>query len=258
MLETNSGGSASAGAAGTGTAPRSRSRIAAIVAAASLVGGVDPALVVGEGAGEDRQLVAQVVEDQHRVGHHQRQVGQAERVGVRLAQRLDRPHQVVAEEADGAADERRQPLDRGRPVGGEPLADRGVGVGRGVLAQRRRAGGGTLAAPFRERALAPAQDRARAQADERVAADLALLGRLEQEAGRAGGLAGAQLEEGRDRGLAVVDDPRPHRHDVALAGQLARLLQARLEPQLGGVNRYGHSALPSPAPARSRAGRAGR
>ena len=52
------------------------------------------------------------------VGDHQRHVGQPERVGVGLAERLDRADQVVAEEADGAAGERRQALDRGGPVAG--------------------------------------------------------------------------------------------------------------------------------------------
>ena len=82
----------------------------------ALVGGVDLAALLGEGAGHDRQLVAQVVEDEQHVGDHQRHVGQPERVGVGLAERLDRAHQVVAEEADGAAGERRQALDRGEPV----------------------------------------------------------------------------------------------------------------------------------------------
>ena len=81
-----------------------------------LVGGVDLAVLLGEGAGEDRQLVAEVVEDEQHVGDHQRHVGQPERVGIRLAERLDRADQVVAEEADGAAGEGRQALDRGGPV----------------------------------------------------------------------------------------------------------------------------------------------
>ena len=82
-----------------------------------LVGSVDPALVTGEGAGHDRQLVAQVVKDEQQVGDHQRHVGQAERVGVWLAKRLDRAHEVVAEEANGAAGERRQAFDRSQLEG---------------------------------------------------------------------------------------------------------------------------------------------
>ena len=182
--------------------------------------------------------MAQVVEDEHHVGDHQRHVGQPERVGVGLAERLDRAHQVVAEEADRAAGEGRQALDRRQPVAVQVLGDGRVGIGRLVRASARRRRG-RLAAPLGEDAVAPAQHRARAEADERVAADLALLGRLEQEAGRPLGLAGAQLEEGRDRRLAVVDEAGADRDDVALRGQLARLLEARLEPQLG-LSRDGH------------------
>ncbi len=188
----------------------------------ALVGGVDVAVILGEGAGEDRQLVPQVVEDEHHVGDHQRHVGQPERVRVGLAERLDRADQVVAEEADRAAGERRQPLDRRRPVAGEVLGDGRIGVRR---VHRR-------AAVLAQRAVAPAQHRARADADERVAADLALLGRLEQEAGSARRLAGSQLEEGRDRRLAVVDEAGAYRHDVALGGQRPRLIEGRLEPDL--------------------------
>ena len=50
----------------------------------------------------------EVVEDDEHVGEHQRHVGQPERVGVGLAERLDGAHEVVAEEADRAAGERRQ------------------------------------------------------------------------------------------------------------------------------------------------------
>ena len=66
--------------------------------------------------------MAQVVEDKHRVGDHQCHVGEAELIGVGLAERLDRAHQVVAEEADGAACERRQVLDRGGRVAAKRAA----------------------------------------------------------------------------------------------------------------------------------------
>ena len=174
--------------------------------------------------------MAQVVEDEQHVGDHQRHVGQPERVGVGLAERLDRAHQVVAEEADRAAGERRQVLDRGEPEAGEALGDRGVGVRRLAV----------LPPCLAEDPVAPAQHRARADADEGVAADLALLGRLEQEAGRPLGLAGAQLEEGRDGRLAVVDEACADGDDVALGGELPGLVEARLDPQLGGVSRDGH------------------
>ncbi len=189
----------------------------------ALVCGVDPTLVIGEGAGHDRQLVAQVVEDEQQIGHHQRHVGQSERVGIWLAERLDRAHQVIAEEADRAAGKRGQALDRRELEGGEMLGNRSVRIG-GV-------GGPTLG--IAQHAIAPAQHRARPEADEGVATDLPLLGRLEQEAGSPLGLTGAQLEESGDGRLAVVEQACADRHHVAVPGQGARLLQARFEPQLG-------------------------
>ena len=68
--------------------PRPRSRRSA---RASLV-------VVRVDVREDRDSCAEVVERDEHVGQHQRQVGQADRVGVRLAERLDRAHEVVAEQ----------------------------------------------------------------------------------------------------------------------------------------------------------------
>src|SRR3954447_12010278 len=102
----------------------------------------------------------------------------------------------------------------------EVLGDSGVGVGRVA----------SLPPILAEHPVAPTQHRARAEADEGVAADLALLGRLEQEAGRALRLAGAQLEERRDRRLAVIEQAGADRHHVAVLGQSASLLEARLEP----------------------------
>ena len=72
----------------------------------------------------------EVVEDDEHVGEHQRHVGQAEHVRVGLAERLDGAHEVVAEEADRAAGER-------RPVGERRLAvlgDLGGGDRVGVAA----------------------------------------------------------------------------------------------------------------------------
>ena len=138
-----------------------------------------------------------MVEGEHQLADHQRQVGQAERVGVRLAERLDRAHEVVAEEADRAAGERRQLLRLGDREPAEDLGGRAVRVGDGAARRPRRRGLG-------QRAVRPAQLEPRAEAEERVAAEPALLGRLEQERRPGEGL--AQLQEGRDRRLAVVDE----------------------------------------------------
>ena len=162
----------------------------------------------------------EVVEDDEAVGEHEREVGQPELVGVGVAERLDRAHEVVAEEADGPARERRQVAQRRLAVAAD-LA-RGELVGVALVAQR------------------PAHDGTWAQADERVAPDaLALLGRLEQEGGR-GGVGAAQLEERRDRRLAVVDEGVAQRHEVVLARQLADLGRRRVDGQRRGLNGDGH------------------
>ena len=137
MLEVKRGGSATSGRSGDRDGAAQPLADVGDRRRGALVGGVDPALVVGEGAGHDRQLVAQVVEDEQHVGDHQRHVGQPERVGVRLAERLDRAHQVVAEEADRAAGERRQALDRRRLGSGQVLGDR-ARRGRAPSRSRRR------------------------------------------------------------------------------------------------------------------------
>ncbi len=135
---------------------------------------------------DDGDRVLEVVEGDERVGEHERHVGQAHRVGVGRAERLDRAHEVVAEVADRAAGERRQVRVAGQArapdlLGGERVRVAGV-------AER------------------PAQHVAGPEADERPAPDpLALLGGLQQERG-AGGIGFAQLQERRDRRLAVGDE----------------------------------------------------
>ena len=176
------------------------------------VGGLEVAavVVVGVDVDEHADRVAQVVEDHEHVGEHQRHVRQPDRVGVRLAQRLDRAHEVVAEVADGAAGERRHVRPRRLAVARDLGGGVAVGIG-GLVAQR------------------PAHDLARAHPDEAVAPDLlAALGGLEQERLRRR-LAAAQLQEGRDRRLGVVDERVAQRDRVVLAGQLANLVEARLD-----------------------------
>ena len=127
------------------------------------VRGLDVSLVVDERVREQRQLVALVVEDHQRLGDHQRHVRQPERVGVRLAERLDGSHEVVAEEADGAAGERRQALDR-RRAGTAPgtRATARVGIGRSRSSRSPRSAA-RRRHPSTRRALpvCPAQHRTR-------------------------------------------------------------------------------------------------
>src|ERR1044072_3490221 len=134
-----------------------------------------------------------------------------------------RAHRGVAEEAAGAPGKGRQALDRGEPEARHVGSHRGVGIGRVAV----------LGAGLAQDPVAPTQDRAGPNADEGVAPALALLARLEQEAGRPLGLSRAQLEEGRDGRLAVVDETGPNRGHVALGGGAPRLPAARLYPPLG-------------------------
>jgi hypothetical protein len=147
--------------------------------------------------------VAQVVERQQHVGHHQRQIGDADVVAVRLADgRLGAADQVVAEQADRAAGERRQPLQRGDPEAVQLLGHCRVGIR--VVAERH---------PDR---------RARVHPEERPAPDaLPLLGGLEQERRPAA----AQLEVGGHGRLAVGDERVTQRHQVVLARQLAHAVE---------------------------------
>ena len=132
--------------------------------------------------------------------------------GFGLAERLDGADEVVAEEADRAAGERRHVrprrlAERAGLVGGEL-----VRVG-GLVAER------------------PAHDLARAHADERVAPELlAALGGLEQERGELR-LAAAELQERRDGRLGVVDEAVAQRDEVVVGRELADLVEARLDRQ---------------------------
>ncbi len=75
------------------------------------VGGLEVVLHVGVCQHRDRAL--EVVEDDQRVAKHQGQIGQAERIGVGLPQRLDGPHEVIGEHAHRPAGERREARERG-------------------------------------------------------------------------------------------------------------------------------------------------
>ncbi len=141
-----------------------------------------------------------------------------ELVGIRLADaRLGAAHEVVAEQPDRAAGERRQAVERRDPPAAQLLGDEPVGIG--VLAEHQP------------------DHRARAEAEERPAPDLlTLLGRLEQERGAVA----AQLQVGRDRRLAVGDECVAQRHERVLARQLAHLVEARRQAQPADVSGDGH------------------
>ncbi len=177
----------------------------------------------------------EMVEHDERIGEHQRHVGQPERVGPRLAERLDGAHEVIAEEADGATGERRAVLDRRLLEARDVL--RGERIRVAAVGER------------------PAEHGARAKADERPAPDaLALICGLEQKRGLARRQR-AQLQERRDGRLAILDEAVAQRDQVVRAGKRLSLLEARLdadagallERRAGGARSDGHRA---PAPHR--------
>jgi hypothetical protein len=175
--------------------------------------GVLQLAVVDVDVDEDRDRVLEVIEDHEHVGEHQRHVRQPDRVGVGVAQRLDRAHEVVGEEAHRAAGERRRLGERRLAEGGDLRGGQRVGVA--VVAQR------------------PAHDLARPHADEAEAPDaLALLGGLEQEGGELR-IAPAQLQEGAHRRLEVVDEA------VAQATRLCSRASSRTSSSDGSTRRSG-------------------
>jgi hypothetical protein len=176
---------------------------------------------------QHRDLVAQVVEGHQHVRDHEGEVRHAGVVRARGADRgLRGPNEVVAEQAHGAAGERRQPLERRGAPAAELLGHEPVRVARVALL-----------AVNREPALLHADHAARAEAEERPAADpLPLLRGLEQERRRPA----AQLEVGRDRRLAVGYEGVPERHQRVLAREGAHLVQRGRQLELGGLSGDGH------------------
>ena len=113
-------------------------------------------IVVAVDVRDHRDRVLEVIERDQRVGQHQREVGQPDRIRVGRAERLNRADQVVGEQAHRATGERRQ-----------------VGQGRDPQAAELGLGERVRIALVAER---PAQHLARAKADERVAPDAPLVG----------------------------------------------------------------------------------
>ena len=113
-------------------------------------------ILVGVDVGEHRHRVLEMIEHDQRVGQHQRQVGNADRVWVWLAELFDGAHEVVGEHPNRAAGEWRQ-----------------VGQRRDIEAAELCSGQRVRVARIAER---PAQHAAGPEADERVAPDSPLVG----------------------------------------------------------------------------------
>ena len=181
----------------------------------ALVGAVHVA-PVDERVGDDGDGVLEVVEHEHRVGQQERHLRQAEVVRRRVRQRLEPPHEVVAEVADEAAGERRQGCRlaaRRRPVAAHEVGDGGEGV---VVLDAQP----VAVLLHREAPVLVGDEGAGADAEEREAAQvLALLGALEEE----GAARRAELEERRDGGLEVGDERVGDGQDVVGQCEAARL-----------------------------------
>ena len=181
----------------------------------ALVGAVDVA-PVHERVGDDGDGVLEMVEDEHRIGQQEGHLRQAEVVRRRVRQRLQTPHQVVAEVTDEAAGERRQGCRlaaRRRPVAAHEVGDGREGV---VVLQAQP----VAVLLHRQAPVLVGHEGAGADAEEREAAQvLSLLGALEQE--RAAGR--AELEERRDGGLEIGDERVGDGQDVVGQCEAARL-----------------------------------
>ncbi len=154
--------------------------------------------------------------------------------GGRVGQMLHVAHAVVAEVAHGAAHEGRQILEGRHPVPGQVPGHEGEGVAavRGQVVV-----GVDAAAPDGDGVAGQPDALPGLDAQEGVAAEAqTLLGALQQEA--AGRL--PQLEEGRDRGLGVVQEAVRDRDDVIAGAEPPRLF----ERGRGGDDAGCHGRLP--------------
>ena len=160
-----------------------------------------------------------VIERQHRIEHHEPGIVAIERrvAGARRG-RLEPRRGVVAEIADGAAGEARQPGHERRLEAVHQLAQR--------VDERLVAVGGHAGLLDHGLAVAAAQDQERILAEERIAPDvLAAFDALEQE-GVIGML--GDLEERRHRRQQVGDQLLAHRHERGALGQVHELFKRRL------------------------------
>ena len=177
-----------------------------------LVGAVHVA-PLDEDVGHDRDAVAQMVEDQHRVREQERHLGQAHVVRRRLRQCLEAPHQIVAEVADEAAGQGRQAAHRRRPVAAHQLRGRREGV---VMLQLEP----PAVLPHEKPAAGVGREGAGADAEERVTAQVPALFRTLQEKGAT---RLPELEECRNGGLQVGDEGVGDGQDVVRQCEAASL-----------------------------------
>ena len=174
----------------------------------------------------DQRRVLDVVEDDDGLWQHEAQVGKPQLVRVRIGQPLDVAHPVVADHADGPADE-------ARPLA--PLRRHVVQAAQLVTQERKRItrGGHALLEPLAVDPLSPghllasgAERCAGASAQEAVSGPLlAALDRLEQEA-RA---TVVETPEERQRRVEVRENLARDGNQVAALRQGLELFEGRAE-----------------------------
>ena len=89
---------------------------------------------VDESVGDDLQSAQAVVENQQRVGQHKDRIGNAKRVGRRIAKgRLKLPHRIIGKIADHATGEDRQAFVTGWTVAGHFMLKRAEHIAFGAV-----------------------------------------------------------------------------------------------------------------------------
>ena len=176
---------------------------------------------VGTNRRHQDDLLGDGVEDGHDRRPRQYTVGQVKRVGIDVGQPLHQPDHVVADgtkDTCGHGRKARRQLD---PGGGQQVAQ---GIQRAARL-RRELLGADVCAPGDLGLIAPAApDQIRVQRDDRIARPKrAALHRFKQEGI---GLAMADLQEGGDWRLQIVDQPGPDDlWGAAVVGRLKGLVR---------------------------------
>ena len=185
-----------------------------------VVSGVDGGVVGAdrhEGVGDERRPLAPVVVGGEVADDAEDGVGVAEVVVGDVRQALDLANDVVAEEADDPAVQRREVRERRAAQ----LRAQRLDGGEGAAVGRDRDGQGALdvdvAAPHDER-------RHRVAADEAPAAPALVVDRLEQEAGAVAD----HPQEAGDRCREIGEDVAPDGNDDVVAGEGAELVAAEV------------------------------
>ena len=172
------------------------------------------------GIGDEKQAMAQVVEDEQAVCEHEHGVRQLEVVLGPARQLLDVTNHVIGDVAHGPALEARQARDGHRLVSREEAPEGLEGAPRldGLDAP--------VGVPYRHAAALGREDHGRLGSQEGVARPfLASFHRLEEEGIRPG----AQAQEGGERRVQVRRHLGIDGHEVATGGQPAELLARRGE-----------------------------